>query len=93
MISDNDESPRERITMDHYKSALFEGNTYKVTQYSIRSFKHEVITQRQYKLGLTSNDLKRALTADRAITLPFGYKGQLFRDIAGDIDEDSYLDS
>lgn len=93
MIGDNDETPRERITMQHYRNALFEGNTYKVTQYSIRSFKHEVITQQQYKLGLTSNDLKRAVTTNRAISLPFGYKGEKFRSIVGDYDDPDNLDA
>lgn len=93
MIGDNDETPREKITMDHYKKALFEGETYKVCQYSIRSFKHDVITLQQYKLGLTSNDLKRAVTLNRAISLPFGYKGELFSNIVGDADDPDLLDT
>lgn len=88
MISNSDDTPRERITMQHYKSALFDGNTYKISQYTIRSFKHEVMTLQQYKLGLTSNDLKRAVTSDRAVSLPFGYQGEKYKDIAGDYDND-----
>lgn len=93
MISDNDDTPRERISMEHYRCALFEGNIYKVSQYTIRSFKHDVITLQQYKLGLTSNDLKRAVTSNRAISLPFGYKGEKFRDIVGDFDDPDNLDT
>lgn len=92
MIGDDDETPRERITMEHYKKALFERQTYKVAQFAIRSFRHKVITQEQYKLGITALDLKRALTFDQAITLPFGYQGERFSDIVADRDDPDNLD-
>lgn len=91
MISDNDDTPREEITMQHYRNALFNGQLYKVSQYSIRSFKHDVITLKQYKLGLSANDLKRAITSNRAVSLPFGYKGEKFAYLTtDDQDIDNY---
>ena len=93
MIADNDQSPRETITIEHYKSALFHGKTYKVSQYQIRSFKNDVTTLQSYKLGLTSNDLKRALTTSRFHTLPFGYRGEIFADLVTDADDTSNLDT
>lgn len=92
MISDEDETPRERITIEHYRKALFEGELYHVSQYAIRSFKHEVLSLKQYKLGLSANDLKRAVTANRAISLPFGYKGQLFANLTTDKDDTDNLE-
>lgn len=93
MIANQDETPREKITMQHYRDALFDGKQYYVTQFAIRSFKHEVITKTQYKLGISANDLKRAVTSDRAISLPFGYRGELFQDLITDCDDTSYLDA
>lgn len=84
MISDEDENPLEKITIEHYRNALFEGELYHVAQYAIRSFKHEVLSLKQYKLGLSANDLKRAVTSNRAISLPFGYRGELFRHLTTD---------
>lgn len=92
MIANFDQTPRERITMEHYKSALFDGEPYHVCQYAIRSNQHQVTTKLQYKLGLSANDLKRAITSDRAITLPFGYKGETFRHLVTDFDDDDFLD-
>lgn len=92
MISDSDETPREKITMEHYRDSLFKGEQFHITQYAIRSFKHSVISVKQYKLGLSSNDLKRAQTSNRAITLPFGYQGEKFSSIVADADDPDYLD-
>lgn len=92
MIANEDETPREEITMEHYKKALFEGEPYHVCHYMIRSQKHQVFTKQQYKLGLSANDLKRAVTANRAIALPFGYKGETFRNIVTDADDTDNLD-
>nr|QTE03843.1 MAG: structural protein [Passer montanus parvoviridae sp.] len=93
MIGDDDETPREKINMNHYREALFNSQNYQVVQYAIRSFKHEVITRQQYKLGLTSLDFKRAVTTNKAITLPFGYQGQTFAEIVADADDTSNLDT
>lgn len=92
MIANRDETPREEITMEHFKSALFEGEPYHVCQYMIRSNRHEVMTKVQYKLGLSANDLKRAVTKNRAITLPFGYKGEIYRELTTDADDPDNLD-
>lgn len=92
MIANDDETPRQRITMEKYREALFDGTDYKVCQYAIRSFKHEVITKQQYKLGLSANDFKRTTTTNKAVALPFGYKGEIFRDLAVDADDPDFLD-
>lgn len=92
MIANEDETPREEITMEHYRNALFKGEPYHVCQYQIRSNQHEVRTKLQYKLGLSANDLKRAVTSDRAISLPFGYKGEKFKHLTTDADDPDYLD-
>nr|QTE03841.1 MAG: PolB [Periparus ater parvoviridae sp.] len=92
MVEQYDETPREKITIEHYKKALFEGEIFKVSQYAIRSFKHEVITQKQYKVGISGNDLKRTVTANRAIALPFGYRGTKFADLVTDADDPDNLD-
>nr|QVW56800.1 MAG: structural protein [Luscinia cyane parvoviridae sp.] len=92
MIGDNEESPREKITMEHYKKALFDGKEYRVCQYMIRSFKHDVMSYEQYKLGLSSTDFKRAVTKKRSVTLPFGYQGETFADIVADDEDTDNLD-
>lgn len=86
MITNEDDTPREKITFEHYLNALH-GVEYKVSQYAIRSEKHQVSTKQLYKLGLSGNDLKRAVTSNRSISLPFGYKGELFADIVTDADD------
>lgn len=91
-IADYDENPIERITIDHYRSALFDKKDHYVTQYAIRSFQHDVITIKEYKLGISANDLKRSVTANPAISLPFGYRGQKFIDLVTDAHDDSHLD-
>jgi len=93
MISGEDETPREKITIQHYRDALFKGEMYHVSQYAIRSFKHEVLSLKQYKLGLSANDLKRAVTSNRAISLPFGYKGQVFHYLTTDNEDLDLLDT
>nr|QVW56804.1 MAG: structural protein [Phoenicurus auroreus parvoviridae sp.] len=89
MIANDDQTPREQITIQHYRDALFKGELYHITNYTIRSLRHEVITKAEYKLGLSANDLKRFVTANRAISLPFGYKGQIFDYLAADQDTDN----
>nr|QTE03902.1 MAG: PolB [Phylloscopus fuscatus densovirus] len=92
MIDKQDETPREKITIEHYKQALFNGAIFHVSQFNIRSLKHEVISKEEFKLGISANDLKRAVTKNRAISLPFGYKGEIWRHLVTDFDDDSLLD-
>lgn len=92
MIANEDETPREEITIDHYRKALFDGLQYHISHYSIRSFQHDVMTTQQYKLGISANDLKRAVTSNRALSLPFGYKGEQFKHLVTDADDTSFLD-
>lgn len=92
MIDNKDETPRQKITIEHYRKALFDGLIFNVSQYSIRSFKHDVISRQEYKLGISGNDLKRAVTSNRAISLPFGYKGEKFAHLVTDNDDPDNLD-
>lgn len=92
LIGDERDQAREMITFEHYRKALFDGIKYNITHYAIRSFKHQVITMPCYKLGISADDFKRAHTTNRAITLPFGYKGQKFANIVGDADDNDNLD-
>lgn len=93
MISNEDDTPRQKITIDHYRRALFFGVEYKISQYAIRSEKHQVQTKMLYKLGLSANDLKRSLTSNRAISLPFGYKGETWKSIVSDADDPDHFES
>lgn len=86
MISNQDDTPR-KITMEHYKDACFHGIEYKISQYAIRSEKHDVMTKKLYKLGLSANDLKRTVCPDRTRSLPFGYKGEKFAHLTTDKDD------
>lgn len=87
MIANDDQTPRDKITMQHYKEALFAGKEHYVSQYAIRSNRHQVSTVKLYKLGLSANDLKRAVLPDRITSIPFGYKGELFATTATTIDD------
>lgn len=87
MVTKEDDTPREKITIEHYRQALFHGTEYKISQYAIRSEKHQVQTKYLYKLGLSANDLKRSVLPDRTHSLPYGYKGELFKDKVADADD------
>lgn len=92
MITTGDDTPREKITIEHFKNALFYGATYHISQYAIRSNRHDVTTKLQYKLGLNANDLKRAVTSNRITSLPFGYKGEKFAHLVTDKDDPDLFD-
>lgn len=92
MIADADENPKEKIRIEHYRKAVFSGLQYYVTRYAIRSYHHEVQTIVDYKLGVSANDTKRAVTSNRAISLPFGYKGEKFKSLTTDLDDPDFLD-
>lgn len=93
MIAEQPEQPRDKITIEHYRNALFEGTQYYTTQYAIRSNKHEVQTEVVYKLSLSADDLKRSVTANRVYTLPYGYQGTLFFRDVNDFDDFDLLSS
>lgn len=86
-----DNNRRVKISIEHYKKAVFEGTDYRVVQNIIRSDKHKVFSREEYKIGLSSNDMKRTVLHSRKDTLPFGYKGIQFSDLAVDAqDPDHY---
>lgn len=87
MIAEQPEEPRDKITIEHYRNALFTGMEYYTTQYAIRSNKHEVQTEVVYKLSLSADDLKRSVTANRVYTLPYGYQGEYFFDVTNDFED------
>nr|AWB14611.1 structural protein [Fresh Meadows densovirus 3] len=86
-ILDSTDNVVGKVTFDIYKNALFTGTDYRVRQHVIRSKNHEVYSRPEYKLGISGNDLKRTVLANRKDSLPFGYKGYRFRDLAVDIDD------
>lgn len=71
---------REKITMEHYRQALFENKEIKVYQVTIGSKKHQLLTKKQIKLAITNNDEKRHVLPDKITTIPYGYKGEKFAD-------------
>lgn len=93
MIAEQPEQPKDKITIEHYRNALFLGQQYYTTQYAIRSNKHEVQTEVVYKLSLSADDLKRSVTASRIYTLPYGYQGEKFLSLVNDLDDPDYTSS
>lgn len=87
VIADEEREPVGEITLEHYKEALFAGKEHYVTQYAIRSKQHKVLTTQIYKLGVSGNDYKRTICADRQTTIPYGYKGEKYRDLVTDYDD------
>lgn len=71
---------RDKITMEHYKQALFHNKEVRVYQVLIASKKHKLLTHSQSKLALTNNEEKRQVLADKITTIPFGYKGNRYGD-------------
>lgn len=49
--------------------------------YKITSKKHQVQTEIIQKLGLSPFDEKRMLVSDWTLSLPFGYRGEIFKDL------------
>lgn len=88
MIADSEQTrPLDKIRLEHYKKAIMEGEQYKITHFHIGSKQHYVTTKRVYKLGLSGNDQKRTILADRQHTLPFGYAGLIFANSVVDKDD------
>lgn len=56
-----------------YKKALFKQETTKVTQHAIRSYKHQLYTVEQTKLGLSPVDTKRHILDCGVNTLAYGH--------------------
>lgn len=69
---------RDKLTMEHYRSVLFENKEIRVHQVTIGSKKHQLLTKKQNKLALINNDEKRMTLADKITSIPFGYKGEKY---------------
>lgn len=70
-----------KLMMSHYYDVLFRDQDVYVEQYLIKSKKHDVSTVKQKKLALSSMDEKRIVCTDKITTVPFGYKGNKYKDI------------
>ena len=68
------------IDYSDYRSVLFERNVVKVRQQMIRSKKHNVGMHIQEKIALNGDDQKRFVLSDGIHTVPFGYRGNLYKD-------------
>lgn len=75
---------QKRLTMDHYRKAIFEDKEFYVTQATIASKKHNIITKKTTKLAISANDEKRMIMPDKITSIPYGYKGLKFSDMAPD---------
>ncbi|KXZ46501.1 hypothetical protein GPECTOR_43g938 [Gonium pectorale] len=62
------------IGFAEYRQALEGGTCTKVTQLAIRSFKHQLHTVQQTKVGLSPIDTKRYVMDDGVTTLAYGHK-------------------
>lgn len=69
---------RKKLTMEHYKMALFQDKEIKVHQTTIGSTKHKLKNKPMIKLALSNNDEKRMILPDKITTIPFGYKGDKY---------------
>lgn len=69
----------DKLTMEHYKRAIYDNQDFYVVQSVIRSKKHDITTYKQKKLALSSIDEKRQVLKNLLRTVPFGYKGERFK--------------
>ena len=63
----------EGLTLDDYKTCLFDGKTIYRRQTLFENKKHEVYTVNKYKVALNRDDDKRIVQADGITTLARGY--------------------
>lgn len=75
---------RKKLTIEHYKDAIFNDKEFYVSQVTIGSKKHDIITKHQVKLAISGNDEKRMILADKITSIPYGYKGERFKDRVSD---------
>lgn len=74
-----EENTKSKITLSHYRDALFNHNSFYVIQSIIQSKKHQISTKQQRKLALISTDEKRVVLKDLITSIPFGYKGEKYK--------------
>ncbi|KAJ0172472.1 hypothetical protein K1T71_000525 [Dendrolimus kikuchii] len=66
-------SVTKRMTMQNYKSCLFDKNIKYDTMYRFRSIKHTIFTQQINKVCLSYNDTKRFILPNNVDTLAWGH--------------------
>ena len=57
---------------ENYKECLFDNKTVYRSQERLKSYYHDVYTEKVNKIALSSNDDKRLQTSDRITTYPYG---------------------
>lgn len=62
-----------KLAFQQYKTTLADRTTTKVTQHSLRSYKHQIFTVEQTKLGLSPIDTKRYVMDNGIDTLAYGH--------------------
>ncbi|XP_047515259.1 uncharacterized protein LOC125056273 [Pieris napi] len=63
----------KKLTLDNYKSCLFNKNVQHCKMYRFRSLKHTIFTQEINKVCLSFNDTKRYILPNKIDTLPMGH--------------------
>lgn len=61
------------MSVENYKSCLFDNNVKTCEMYRFRSLKHVIFTQKISKICLSSNDTKRYILPNRIDTLAWGH--------------------
>ena len=64
---------KKDLTMEEYKSSLFNHETIHKKMYTIQSTKHELYTNKINKIALSGDDDKRIILQDRIHTLAIGH--------------------
>ena len=64
---------KNKITFNDYKDCLFNNSILLQEQYGIRSYDHQVYTEKQNKVALTPFDDKRHILDDGVNTLAWGH--------------------
>ena len=65
---------KKTLSLDHYKSGLFDKMTHMATTTSLRSHLHEIRTLYIRKVAMTLYDDNRYLLDDGITSLPYGHK-------------------
>ena len=64
---------KNKIDFKNYKDCLFNKSIIKKEQYNIRSYNHQVFTEKQNKVALSPYDDKRYILEDQIHTLAWGH--------------------
>ena len=63
---------KQKHMFENFKDYLFNNKNIYRSQERLRSYNHDVYTEKVNKIALSSNDDKRLQTSDRVITYPYG---------------------